>query len=492
LGSIYGIGNDTDTNGNLSAGYLSLNSLATNPLLTGSDNVVFSVFGGVDITDGSGNNLMNFRNPVTNTLLYNNNIIVNPFDQNAEISPSAPLRDYGNDNTLMNTARLVGNVNAAYNVGIGSASFASARGPAFIYNTVLGSGSGTSNPGFTPSVQRNNTSVGSQANQQMVSVEGATAFGVLALNSASLASNLQLRTENTAFGFGAGSTTGGDPPGLSASNITTIGFDSGSTANNNTVFIGPQASARNSPQPQGVISSVGVGSQTDVTTSDSVILGNAFNVGNAINTFFISGGNATITGSNNSFTGNGLVTTGNVIGNGNLVNNQTGPHAMYGTNLRHTSIIPRDNLLSIGFGSGVETPEKDDQIYITNSTTSVKLSTLYQSTASGAVSQLLIDPLGEVFRQSSIRATKKNIKNLEEDAIYSRLNVSDLVPRAYRVGDKTGIGFIAEEVENAGFSCLCTYDGRGELTGVNYSMLNVFLLNEVQKLEKEIKLLSVA
>ena len=72
------------------------------------------------------------------------------------------------------------------------------------------------------------------------------------------------------------------------------------------------------------------------------------------------------------------------------------------------------------------------------------------------------------------------------------LDITKLQPRAYTVNGKQGFGFIAEEVEAAGFVDLCTYDNEGNLTGVNYTMLNVFLQDRIRNLEARIEALPVA
>jgi hypothetical protein len=135
-----------------------------------------------------------------------------------------------------------------------------------------------------------------------------------------------------------------------------------------------------------------------------------------------------------------------------------------GTNNNLSPLV--SNCVSMGNGS---TLTQSSQIN-NNGITSLKVSNLFQGDVGIGMNQLLMDSLGEVYRQSSSIRGKDNIKKYTCSELYN------LQPRSYTVNGVETFGLIAEEVEAAGFPELCTYDEFGVVLGVNYSMLTIPLL----------------
>ena len=78
---------------------------------------------------------------------------------------------------------------------------------------------------------------------------------------------------------------------------------------------------------------------------------------------------------------------------------------------------------------------------------------------------------------------KENIRNLEIDTS----NIYNLRPVNYTSKDTKAenFGLIAEEVDKH-FPELVAYNEKGQADSVDYQMLSVLLLNEIQKIKKEI------
>lgn len=90
---------------------------------------------------------------------------------------------------------------------------------------------------------------------------------------------------------------------------------------------------------------------------------------------------------------------------------------------------------------------------------------------------------GTIGQTASARRYKQHIENLEHTG-----DIDALRPRRFewRSGKAPDIGLIAEEVADAGFSDLVTYNSEGTIMGVRHELLPVILLAEVQSLRARV------
>lgn len=101
---------------------------------------------------------------------------------------------------------------------------------------------------------------------------------------------------------------------------------------------------------------------------------------------------------------------------------------------------------------------------------------------------MIIGSDGSLGRASSLRAIKKDIKEItEEEAI----KAYDLIPRSFKgihegADDYTMYGFVAEEVNDV-LPYLATKDENGNLIGVAYDRVCALLLKQNQMLKKELE-----
>jgi len=111
---------------------------------------------------------------------------------------------------------------------------------------------------------------------------------------------------------------------------------------------------------------------------------------------------------------------------------------------------------------------------------------IYGVTTSGSAVAVLIDSTGNLGTVSSSLRYKELIRDMGKSSDF----IYQLRPVTFSyIKDKsqqTQIGLIAEEVEKI-YPNLVVYDGEGRPDAVKYHELPVLLLNEIQKLKKEIE-----
>jgi len=110
--------------------------------------------------------------------------------------------------------------------------------------------------------------------------------------------------------------------------------------------------------------------------------------------------------------------------------------------------------------------------------------------ATSSYSLMRIDPAtGRVYRDSSVRAGKANIRDYGAGNEVGRITV-----RRYRdrVSGRDEIGLIAEELERAGIGDLVVRDSRGRVVGVAYERVALLLIPVVQDHHRRIERLETA
>jgi hypothetical protein len=113
--------------------------------------------------------------------------------------------------------------------------------------------------------------------------------------------------------------------------------------------------------------------------------------------------------------------------------------------------------------------------------------TLYMyNSASSTGTDLVVTAGGQIVKKSSSIQYKENVKNLAFDS--SKLDILRPVSYNYKLYDAPDIGLIAEEVDEV-YPELINYDKEGKPESVKYHSLSVMLLDEVNKLRKEVKIL---
>lgn len=156
-----------------------------------------------------------------------------------------------------------------------------------------------------------------------------------------------------------------------------------------------------------------------------------------------------------------------------------------------------------GYTSGSSLTTGSGNIYINNVGVNTENDTIrigtsqtknYQSGIRGITTvnndaiPVLVSSDGQLGTVSSSRKTKDNIKNITNSNI-----IYDMIPKQFNyIGqDKIRYGLIAEDIEKLGFDEMCIYQpnketGERELLTLDYSILPIMLLKEVQKLKQQI------
>lgn len=476
LGGIYGIGNDTRPNGNLSAGNLALRSLELNPLLPASNNMVMGPRALRLVTTGSEN---------TGLGTYAVSNVCTDLSRNTTVFPglyvSSPTVPVGLvDNIAIRGFTNInggpsGADNAARNIVVGKTTFRSGTGT--VDNVALGVGA-ADRQGLLPA--SNNVTIGYFTGADMREAHSNVAVGVSAgtnqSNVSSGPSNFNTNVGNSAGRLG--STIG---------NLLSFNTNVGQSAGTNVEAYSTCIGTRTTNQTGYVRGTTALGNRHVVRMSNTTTIGSNINTGIYTQAPTIVGSGCQIGSSDSAGTYDEI----NVLCPRSNLQLQSRSQSFFGANIISLFNSTSD-VFANGFAPVGEFPAKSNQVLFFSNIISAKLSNTYQGSVGAGMNQLLMDSTGEVYRQSSRRDGKTRIRNLDEHPIYKMLDVTKLQPRAYTVNGKQGFGFIAEEVEAAGFVDLCTYDNEGNLTGVNYTMLNVFLQDRIRNLEARIEALPVA
>jgi hypothetical protein len=447
IGVVYGLGNDTATNGNLSYGYQSLENMALGG--SGIANTALGIrsqnLNTTGITNTSaGNGSMEFMN---GTLEENN-----AFGFQALRGPLG-----GN----------VGRVNR--NVAVGTRSLANASSEV-IGNVAVGNNTLQSAVTNVDNV----TALGHQALALFTAGNNVTAVGSGAMPLTTTA------TADTAVGanalplYIAGTRNTG--AGISVAPNFTTGQDN--------TFMGANAAQG---YASGNFSTI-IGANTVAPAAFTTLLG-ALSTNNSANGV-VAGYNAQVTsvlpdivavGSNNVV---GLGGAGVVYGASNNVTG--GTVAIFGSN--NTSAGFTNTIL---FGNNTTT-EASNEVKYGDLYTSLKLSSSFQSSPGIGFSNLIMDANGRIFRQTSLAKYKDNIMDFRSNDLYKDHDISRLQARAFidKATGKQSYGFVAEEVRDAGLTGLLTVQknalGQEEIGGVAYHMLSVLLVDKVKELEKKL------
>jgi len=113
--------------------------------------------------------------------------------------------------------------------------------------------------------------------------------------------------------------------------------------------------------------------------------------------------------------------------------------------------------------------------------------TLYMyNSVSTTGTDLIVTGAGQIAKKSSSIQYKDNVKELVFDS--SKLDSLRPVSYDYKFDNAPDIGLIAEEV-NEVYPELINYDKHGKAESIKYHSLSVMLLDEVNKLRKEVKIL---
>jgi hypothetical protein len=479
LGGIYGIGNDIRPNGNLSAGYLSLNSLDINPLLPATNNMVMGVRAFTFANTGSENTGLGVEaisnlstDSVRNVTMYPGLVAAGPATPTG-YADNIALLGY---RTIASSAPGGAN-NAVRNVVVGSTDFKS--GPVMEDNTIFGSLAAHRSVYGNNATLNVNVGVGSNIRMQQATSNVGVGSGS---DNYQNAISSPPASFNTSIGNGAGTI------GAALGSILSLNTSFGQGCGTNIEAYGACAGSRIESVNGYQQGTTAVGSRVVVRNSNTTSMGTDITSGNLNQPFTVVGSEALVGSSDAAGTYDEI----NFLGPRMRVALQGGSQSYFGGNITSLFPAPKVDIFANGFPSVGEFPLKSNQILFYDNVTSVKLSNAYQSSVGVGMNQLLMDATGEVYRQSSRRDGKGKIKKLRKHPIYKMLDITNLKPRAYTVNGQQGFGFVAEEVEDAGFMDLCTYDAEGELTGVNYTMLNVFLQDHVRDLEKRIDALIAA
>lgn len=479
LGGIYGIGNDTRSNGNLSAGNLALNSLDINPLLPARNNMVMGWSALPATTSGSENTGLGFLAVSNLATDYMRNTTVAPgLIAQSAVAPTGYVDNIAISGfTQLDGGFAGGADNAARNVVVGRTDFKS--GPGLQDNTIFGR-LAANRPVFGNTATFN-VHVGNGSNSDMRNASSNVGVGSGSGNYQNAAGS-PASDFNTNIGNGAGVLTAGIGSVLSYN--TNFGQGAGSNVEAYSTCLGSRMQNVNAYQ-QGMTA---IGNRTVVRNSNTTTIGSNIVAGNLNQPLTLVGSESNAGASDAAGTYDEI----NFLGARMQVAQQGGSQSYFGRGITSVFPVAKVDIFAKGFPSVGEFPQKSNQILFYGNVTSAKLSNVYQSSVGIGMNQLLMDATGEVYRQSSRRDGKCKIKNLGDHPIYKMLDISKLKPRAYTVDGKQGFGFVAEEVEEAGFMDLCTYDANGDLTGVNYTMLNVFLQDRLRVLEGRINTLIAA
>lgn len=479
LGGIYGIGNDIRPDGNLSAGNLALNTLSVNPLLSARNNMVMGVQGLPFTTTGSENTGLGPYAVSNLGTDYMRNVTTFPglFTTGPNAAPgyvdNIALAGY----TDINPSFAGGATAGARNIVIGKTTFRS--GPVVQDNVVLG-----------------NLAADKQVYGRSTTLNVVAGFTAM--------STMLDATSNVSIGSGAGNNQGNIASGPSNFNVnvgirsgnlginagtllsynTNIGEAAGTNVDSHSACVGSQLSYQNG-YGTGITA---LGNSHTLRNDGSTTMGSNILLGTMNQPPTVVGSQCNIGSSDAPGTYDEI----NVLCTQAQLSQQSGSQSFFGGNISSIFPVAKSDVFVNGFAPIAEFPQKSNQLLFYNNLTSLKLSNLYQSSVGVGMNQLLMDATGEVYRQSSLQSGKTKIRNLQEHPIYRMLDVTKLKPRAYTVNGKQGFGFVAEEVEEAGFVDFCTYDPEGNLTGVNYVMINVFLQDRIRELEARIDALPVA
>lgn len=260
---------------------------------------------------------------------------------------------------------------------------------------------------------------------------------------------------------GNGSVSGSHNIGVGPFTLTTLSSGSSNTAVGYASLNTVATTSNNT--------AVGISSGTKITGSDNTIVGKSA---------MLAAGNASF----NTAIGSGALAAGSSGTPTFQYNTAIGYNAgssyttSEGSNIciNSTGTIGESNVLRIGSATGTST-QNINAAYICGIT---------GITVTGTA--VLISSGNQLGIAVSSRRYKENIQdmgNLSNDIFKLRP-----VSFNYTVGDDRSqqIGLIAEEVEEI-MPSLCAYDGDGIIQAVKYHELPVLLLNEIQKLKKEIE-----
>jgi len=111
--------------------------------------------------------------------------------------------------------------------------------------------------------------------------------------------------------------------------------------------------------------------------------------------------------------------------------------------------------------------------------------TIFMSNAvSTSGTDLIVTAGNQIAKKSSSIQYKENVKTLVFDS--SKLDILRPVSYDYKLDNAPDIGLIAEEVDEV-YPELINYNKEGKPESVKYHSLSVMLLDEVNKLRKEVK-----
>ena len=160
-----------------------------------------------------------------------------------------------------------------------------------------------------------------------------------------------------------------------------------------------------------------------------------------------------------------------------------------------------NNIIAFGLGAGTNVSGGSFNIYIGNTGAAegntIRIGTnglqfrnfqagIYGATINGGTATpVFIDASGQLGTTSSSRRYKHNIEDMGEDSA----NILELRPVTFAynsdVSETKQYGLIAEEVDEI-FPGIVVRDADGQIESVQYHILPVLLLNEVQKQQNEL------
>jgi hypothetical protein len=467
---------------------LTNNTIGAQNTAVGVSALAANTMGVANTAIGSGSMIFNTTG-IANTAVGNATLARNTTGiQNTAVGNTTLFNNTtGIQNTAVGSGALAANTTGISNTAIGFAS--TQHNTTGINNTAVGNNSLASNM-----TGINNTAIGNNAlTNNTVDQNTAVGSGALAANTTG--------TSNTAVGFNAmeNNTTGIDNTavGYQSMKNNTIGTNNTAIGNNsltnNTIGIqntavGNTALTNNTTGSQNT--AVGVGALAINSTG-------TFNTATGFFAlFFNTTGIANTAVGYQSMKNNTIGINNTAIGNDALVNNTTGTdNTALGMNTLLSTTTGSTNI-AIGSGAGGTLTTGSGNVYINanagaaaeGSTTRIGTSQTRAfmagvrgiTTGNADAIAVLIDSAGQLGTVSSTRRVKHDIKDMDSESAH----IYQLHPVTFvynnDVSETKQYGLIAEEVDEV-FPEIVVKNQDGQAETVQYHVLPVLLLNEIQK-----------
>lgn len=181
-----------------------------------------------------------------------------------------------------------------------------------------------------------------------------------------------------------------------------------------------------------------------------------------------------------NITSNGQFVLGiNVDGTGEWIQNSSnGSRTNYGISFFGNS-VERMRLTNAG-ELGVGTTAPSATLHVNGS---VRLEGLKSGGA--GTTDLVADSSGNVFLQSSSERFKENISEFKDD--FSKILLLNPVSFQSKHTGETGLGYIAEDLQEKDLKNLVSYDAEGNPFSVHYKLMPVYLLEVLKEQQKMIE-----